>query len=119
MDRSMVRTGAKRAKVHLRLSLPNDGSLDETDIALIEMLQKCQSILGASKLLGMSYRKTWFMADAMNRTFETNVIDALPGRRGGGAEVTPFGQRIVALYRSIERRSSRAAVASLDELTLG
>ena len=113
----MAHTGTKRSKVHLRLSLPNGGSLDEADIALIETLQKCRSILGASKLLGMSYRKTWFMADAMNRTFETKVIDTFPGRRGGGAEVTAFGQRIVALFRSIERRSSRAAAASLDELT--
>ena len=113
----MAHTGKRRAKVHVRLSLPNGGSLDEADIALIETLQKCRSILGSSKLLGISYRKTWFMADAMNRTFETKVIETFPGRRGGGAEVTPFGQRIAALFRSIERRSSRAAAAALDELT--
>ena len=85
-------------------------------MALIETLQKCRSILGASKLLGMSYRKTWFMVDAMNRIFETKVIETFPGRRGGGAEVTAFGQRIVALFRSIERRSFRAAAAALEEL---
>ena len=113
----MAHTGKRRASVHVRLALPNGGSLDETDIALIETLQKCRSILGASKLLGMSYRKTWFMVDAMNRTFETKVIETFPGRRGGGAEVTAFGLRIVALFRSIERRSSRAAAAALDELT--
>ncbi len=113
----MEHTGKRRPKVHVRLSLPNGGSLDETDIALIETLQKCRSILGASKLLGMSYRKTWVMVDAMNRTFETRVVETFPGRRGGGAEVTAFGLRIVALFRSIERRSSRAATASLDELT--
>jgi len=113
----MAHNGNRRAKVHIRLSLPNGGSLDEADIALIETLQKCRSILGASKPLGMSYRKTWIMADAMNRMFETRVIETFPGRRGGGAEVTAFGQRIVALFRSIERRSSRAAVAALDELT--
>ena len=64
----------------------------------------------------MSYRKTWFMVDAMNRIFETKVIETFPGRRGGGAEVTAFGQRIVALFRSIERRSCRAAAAALNEL---
>ena len=57
------------------------------------------------------------MVDAMNRTFETKVIETFPGRRGGGAEVTAFGQRIAALFRSIERRSSRAAAAALNELT--
>jgi len=57
------------------------------------------------------------MADALNRTFETKVIETFPGRKGGGAEVTAFGSRIVALFRSIEQRSNKAAAAALDELT--
>ncbi len=103
-------------RVHVRLSLSNGGSLDNSDIALIETLQKCGSILGGSKLMGLSYRKTWLMADALNRTFETKVIETFPGRKGGGAEVTAFGRRIAALFRSIERRSNKAAAAALDEL---
>jgi molybdate transport system regulatory protein len=112
----MARMG-KKADVHVRLALPNGGGLDETDIALIETIQKCRSILGASKLMGLSYRKTWLMADALNRTFESRVIETFPGRRGGGAEITAFGQRIAALFRSVERRSSQAAAATLEELT--
>jgi molybdate transport system regulatory protein len=111
----MAGTGRK-AHVHVRLALPNGGGLDEADIALIETIHKCRSILGASKLMGLSYRKTWLMADALNRTFESRVIETFPGRRGGGAEITAFGQRIVALFRSVERRSSQAAAAPLEEL---
>ncbi len=107
----------KTARIHVRLSLPNGGSLDEIDIALIETIYKCRSILGASKLMGLSYRKTWLMADALNRTFETKVFETYPGRRGGGAEITPFGQGLVALFRSIERRSSTGAATALGELT--
>ncbi len=107
----------KKAKVHVRLALPNGGSLDEDNVALIETLQKCGSILGASKLMGLSYRKTWLMSDALNRTFEARIIETFPGRRGGGAEVTAFGRRIAALFRSVERRSSQAATAALGELT--
>ena len=107
----------KGARIHLRLSLPNGGHLDEADIALIETVQKCRSILGASKLMGLSYRKTWLMTDALNRTFETKVVGTFPGRRGSGAEVTAFGQRLVALFRSVERRSSTGAAAALGELT--
>ena len=107
----------KQARLHVRLSLPNGGSLDEADIALIEIIQKCRSILGASKIAGLSYRKTWLMVEALNRTFETKVIDTFPGRRGSGSEVTVFGQRLVALFRSIERRSAAGAVAALGELT--
>ncbi len=110
-------TDKKGARIHVRLSLPNGGNLDEADIALIETIHKCRSILGASKLMGLSYRKTWMMADALNRTFETKVLETFPGRRGGGAEITPFGQRLVAVFRSIERRSSAGAAAALGELS--
>ncbi len=113
----MSDSGKKQVQVHLRLSFPNGGGLDEADIALIETIQRCRSILGTSKLMGLSYRKTWLMTDALNRTFESKVIETFPGRRGAGAEVTAFGQRLVALFRSIERRSSSAAAAAISELT--
>jgi len=106
-----------QAQVHLRLSFPNGGGLDEADMALIETIKRCRSILGASKLMGLSYRKTWLMTDALNRTFESKVIETFPGRRGAGAEVTVFGERLVALFRSVERRSSTAAAAAIGELT--
>lgn len=107
----------REARVHVSLALPNGGSLCEADVMLIETIQRCRSILGASKLMGLSYRKTWLMTDALNRTFESRVIDTFPGRRGAGAEPTAFGQRLVALFRSVERRSAAAASAAIGELT--
>jgi len=107
----------KKARLHVWLTLPNGGSLNEADIALIETIQRCRSILGASKLMGLSYRKTWLMTDALNRTFESKVIETFPGRRGAGAEPTAFGERLAALFRSIERRSAAAASAAAGELT--
>jgi molybdate transport system regulatory protein len=106
-----------QAQVHVRLSFPNGGRLDEADIALIETLKRCRSILGASKLMHLSYRKTWLMTDALNRMFESKVVDTFPGRRGAGAEVTVFGERLVALFRSVERRSASGAAAAIGELT--
>jgi molybdate transport system regulatory protein len=113
----MSKTGKKQAQVHVRLEFPNGGCLDEADIALIETIARCRSILGTSKLMGLSYRKTWLMTDALNRTFESKVIETFPGRRGAGAEVTVFGHRLAALFRSIERRSSASAAAAIAELT--
>ena len=112
----MAPRSKKTARIHVQITLPNGGSVDETDIALIETVQKCGSILGSSRLMGISYRTTWLMVDALNRTFETKVIDTFPGRRGAGAQVTVFGQRLVALFRSVERRSSTAAGAAIGEL---
>jgi molybdate transport system regulatory protein len=105
------------AALSIELLLPNGAALGPDDIALIDMIRKERSIIGASRALGLSYRKCWLTADMLNRCFESPVIATFPGRRAGGAEITPFGERIVALYRSIERHAALASKKSLEELT--
>jgi|SRR6516165_8744522 molybdate transport system regulatory protein len=108
---------AQTAHLSIELNLPNGGSFGPEDLALIDTIRIERSIIGASRALGLSYRKCWLSVDALNRTFESPVVATFPGRRGGGAEITPFGERLVALYRSIERHASTSAKKSLDELT--
>lgn len=105
------------ATIELRLAFGNGGSLDPEDIALLETIRRERSILGASRATGTSYRKCWLMVDALNHTFETTVVETFPGRRGGGAELTVFGERLVALYRSLERQARRSGAGTLAELT--
>jgi molybdate transport system regulatory protein len=104
-------------QVAVAIYLPNGGSFGPEDLTLIEAIRSVRSIIGASRALGLSYRKCWLTVDALNRTFESPVVATYPGRRGGGAEITPFGERLVALYRSIERHTAAAAQSSLAELT--
>lgn len=106
-----------RSALELTVRFANGGSLTPEDLSLIEAIRAERSILGASRATGMSYRKCWLMVDALNRTFETPVFATYPGRRGGGAELTLFGERLVALYRSMERRSRSASAQGLAELT--
>ena len=76
-----------QAQVHLRLSFPNGGGLDEADMALIETIKRCRSILGASKLMGLSYRKTWLMTDALKphvRIESHRDVPRTAGCGGGG-----------------------------------
>jgi molybdate transport system regulatory protein len=105
------------ARVTLEIHFPNGGSFGPEDLALIDAIRAMRSIIGASRALGVSYRKCWLCVDALNRTFESSVVATYPGRRGGGAEITAFGERLVALYRSIERHAGASAKPSLDELT--
>lgn len=115
-DQGAIMTEAQRASLSIALDLPNGGQIDAEDIALIETIRTVRSILGASRQMALSYRKTWLMVDALNRMFEEKIIETFPGRRGAGAEVTMFGERVVSLYRSSERRARSAAAAALDEL---
>jgi molybdate transport system regulatory protein len=111
------KTLPEAAHVAIHLHLPNGGSFTPEDMSLIDAIRSQRSIIGASRALGLSYRKCWLVADALNRTFESPVIATFPGRRGGGAEITSFGERLVALYRSIERHAATSSRKSMEELT--
>lgn len=105
---------ASRIEVMVRFA--NGGCLTPEDLALIVAIRRERSILAASRTTGVSYRKCWLMVDALNRTFETPVFATYPGRRGGGAQLTDFGERLVALYLSMQRRSRSACAQGLAEL---
>jgi len=113
----MPKSKRETAYVTIHLNLPNGGSFGPEDLALIDTIRIERSIIGASRALQLSYRKCWLSVDALNRTFESPVVATFPGRRGGGAEITQFGERLVALYRSIERHASNSAKKSVDEIT--
>jgi molybdate transport system regulatory protein len=113
----MGKDSQRSAQIAIEIHLPNGGAFGPKDLALIEAIGSVRSIIGASRSLGLSYRKCWLDVDALNRAFESPIVATFPGRRGGGAEITPFGERLVALYRSIERHAEASARKSLDELT--
>jgi molybdate transport system regulatory protein len=102
--------------LHLTLNLANGARLAPEDVELIETIGRVRSILGTAKVMDLSYRKTWLMVDALNRAFETPVIETHPGRRGAGANPSAFGLRVVALYRSALRQATRASQPVLAEL---
>ena len=103
--------------IELTVHFVNGGRLTAEEVALVEAVRKQRSILGASQATGVSYRKCWLIVDALNRTFEMPVFVTHPGRKGGGAELTPFGERVIALYRSMERRCASATKPAIVELT--
>ena len=81
---------------------------------LIERIEQTGSISAAARAMGMSYRRAWQLVEALNETFEEPVVTtAIGGTRGGGARVTVFGKRLVALFRGMEDRASAAIAADL------
>lgn len=113
----MGRKAPDATQLELTIRFANGGTVTAEDIDLIEAVRRARSILAASKATGVSYRKCWLTVDALNRCFETPVFETFPGRRGGGTALTDFGARLVALYRSVERRAGNAAAPALAELT--
>jgi len=84
---------------------------------LIEAIATTGSISAAGRQLGMSYRRAWTLVDAMNRSFRRPlVVAATGGRRGGGAKVTPMGERVLLLYRRMETNAAASIAKDLKTL---
>lgn len=104
-------------RLSLRIDLPNGSRLGPGKIALLEAVHRRRSISGAARDLDMSYRRAWLLIDDLNRAFSEPPVATFPGRsQGAGAELTPFGERLIAVYRAAERRCMKAAAGSLEEL---
>jgi len=81
---------------------------------LVERIAETGSISAAARAMGMSYRRAWQLVEALNRASrESVVLTAVGGKRGGGAAVTPFGLRLVRLFRAMESKASSAIAADL------
>ena len=84
---------------------------------LVERIGQTGSISAAARAMAMSYRRAWLLVEALNGDYRESVIlTATGGKRGGGAQVTPFGRRLVARYRAMEERAAAAIAADLRRL---
>lgn len=105
------------ARLTLRLDFGPGRAIGHGKVRLLEAVRDYGSISAAGRSMGMSYRRAWLLIDELNHIFEEPVIDAKHGGfGGGGAQLTPFGHRVVQRYRSIEAKAAAAAAADLDAL---
>src|SRR5579863_1404787 len=72
---------------------------------LLDAIAQEGSISGAGKALGMSYRRTWQLVDAMNRCWREPLVETTPGGgKGKGARLTGLGSEVLDNYRNLQRR---------------
>ena len=102
------------ARLTLRLDFGPGQAVGHGKIQLLEAVRDHGSISAAGRSMGMSYRRAWLLVDALNALFEQPVIATKHGGQGGGgAELTPFGGRVVQQYHAIERKAQAAVAADL------
>ncbi len=93
----------------LTLSRGPTGRVGADRIGLIEAIAAEGSITKAAKQLGISYRAAWDAVQALNNLFDEPLVLASPGgAKGGVAEVTPRGLKLIAAYRIMEARLAEA-----------
>lgn len=104
--------GLRMMRLSIRLDIDNGDRIGPGKIALLEAIQASGSISGAARQLGMSYRRAWLLVEEINKSLrEPAVAAATGGRQGGGATLTSAGERLITLYRSIEKNAHASANA--------
>jgi molybdate transport system regulatory protein len=97
-------------QVSIRIDLESGGRIGPGKIALLEAIRETGSITAAAVAMKMSYRRAWLLVDELNKLLsEPAVATALGGATGGGTTLTPAGEKIIALYHSVEDRSRAGA----------
>ncbi|WP_439543450.1 winged helix-turn-helix domain-containing protein [Hyphomicrobium sp.] len=103
-----------RASLRLRIVFSADRQIGPGKADLLDAIARSGSISSAARDLGMSYRRAWMLADELGRLFKKPILTtAAGGAHGGGAQLTEFGQALLAAYRRIEDRAAEAACAEL------
>ncbi|WP_145106836.1 TOBE domain-containing protein [Cereibacter sediminicola] len=81
-------------------------------IRLLRAIGDQGSISGAARAVGLSYKAAWDAVAAMNNLFATPLVRAAPGgRAGGGATITPAGERVIATFAAVEDGLARVVNA--------
>lgn len=105
------------ARLTLRVDFGPGRAIGHGKIRLLEAIRDHGSISAAGRAMGMSYRRAWLLIDALNALFAEPVVATKHGgAAGGGAELTPFGHRVVRHYRAIEEKAHAAAAGDLAQL---
>lgn len=99
-----------RLGLHLRVVLGDAVAIGPGKAELLEGIAETGSIAAAGRRMGMSYRRAWLLVEEMNTIFRDKLVDAAKGGSGGGgAALTPLGERLLAAYRRLERAAAKAA----------
>lgn len=86
-------------------------------IDLLRAVAANGSISGASRALGMTYKRAWLLIDTMNQGFGRPVVErSIGGRGGGGARLSLLGEKLLRHYDDIERACQEASATSLASL---
>ncbi|WP_019583217.1 MULTISPECIES: winged helix-turn-helix domain-containing protein [unclassified Thioalkalivibrio] len=93
----------------LRVLLGEVTAMGPGKAMLLDAIRDKGSISAAARSVGMSYRRAWDLVETMNQSFREPVITtAKGGSGGGGAQITEFGETVLARYRDMERKACEA-----------
>lgn len=109
-----------QAEIALILKLQQRLFADPRRIELLRQIKESGSISQGAKLAGISYKSAWDAINEMNQLADRTLVErATGGKGGGGAIVTPYGERLIQLYALLEQIQQKAFDVLQDDAPLG
>ena len=103
--------------VTLRVVLGPGTLLGSGKADLLAGIAETGSIAAASRRMGMSYKRAWYLIDTLNGYFPAPLVTSSKGgRTGGGAALTEQGRMVLGVFRRLERNAAAAIVDDLGDL---
>ena len=88
-------------------------------LALLERIAELGSITRAAKAAGLSYKAAWDAIDELNNLSEQPLVSrSVGGKGGGGARLTPAGERLLALHQRVQALQAQLLLAAEDDADL-
>ncbi|WP_025664317.1 winged helix-turn-helix domain-containing protein [Aquimarina megaterium] len=93
--------------------------LGEGRVKLLKAIAQTGSLSKAASALEMSYKKAWNLLDSMNKsTKEPLVITSTGGKGGGGANLTPYGEKVIETFDNINQKCWEFLDKELKQISL-
>jgi molybdate transport system regulatory protein len=103
--------------ITLRVVLGPETLLGKGKAELLAGIGETGSIAAASRRMGMSYKRAWYLIDTLNGYFCAPLVtSSRGGRSGGGAALTETGGAVLELYRRLHTNAAEAVKSELHEL---
>ena len=94
MNNEKTKKPGIRMKVYVRDDMVGGGKLD-----LLKLVGETGSISSASKLMGVDYKRAWFLLDTLQRCFKEPLFNTSRGRGArSGTKLTSLGEDLIKKF---------------------
>ncbi|MDQ6622791.1 MAG: LysR family transcriptional regulator [Verrucomicrobiota bacterium] len=88
----------------------NERMLGPGKMELLEAIAATGSLSAAAREMGMSYTRAWKLVQELNRAAQRPMVAmSRGGHSRGAATLSPFGEKVLGLYRQMDEAASKAA----------
>ena len=85
---------------------------------ILKYIDETGSILAASKILGMNYKKAWSHIKILQEYIEDELVIVQKGRNNGGTTLTPKAKEIIKNYQILQDEINVYAQERFDVIFL-